>query len=390
MKQQQPYDFNSLTPRHPPCYTWGRMRETKLQILSLSLIATMAMPQAFAAPRIATGASNRPQNNAPLNQRDIQILSRQVNDRGADESLKNSAVYAMQALMDLNATRLPAAMKNGYQAYGKFRTSENLDRMKDINAMNASSLASIGSEPIAIPKRTVTSFRRLDPSFLTQGEAGKVAAEFERQSGMKRSDFLTHLAEASEKKISRHDPQMIDKAFGRLEHFIDKIPNKEFRANLEKNLHVVPETMRRGIVAQAVSKLAGFFADAGTANALNVAIAEAEKAPAPVAASAAVAAPVAQDERKPAAPAAVTALGDLGQRKPLTASEKKLKDGKNALAGVVLSAIQVQGQEPAEVAAEEPQPELQAAPGESLEPTIFQQVSKKYRALTPEISPPQL
>ena len=367
------------------------MRETTTQILALTLAAQLAAAPAFAGPARSGPAATNQLQNAPLNQRDIQILSRQVNDRGSDESLKNSAMYAMQALMDLNATKLPAAMKNGYQAYGKYRNAENLDRLKDLNAVNVNSLASIGSEPIPLPTKTSTTFRRLDPSFLSQGEYAKVAAEFERQSGMKRGDFLTAMAEASEKKISRSDPQMIDKAFARLEHFIDKIPNKEFRGNLEKNLHVVPETMRRGIVAQAVTKLAGFFADAGTSAAnmpSTIAVNEAEKAP--VAQAAAPAAPVAaagKDARKPASP---PALGELGQRKPLTAAEKSLAGNKAALAGVVLSAIQVQGQEPAVtgVAAEEPKQEL-AAESAPEDLTIFQQVSKRYRELTPRIAPPQ-
>lgn len=375
------------------------MREflTPKRLLSLALALTLASPALAAAPkkqRNASGASAPAQaaTNQPLNQRDLQLLSRQVNDRGSDESLKNSAVFAMQALMDLNATKLPSAMKNGYQAYGKYRNSENLDRLKDLNALNVNSLSSIGAETVTLPTKTVTSFRRLDPSFLTQGEAGKVAAEFERQSGMKRTDFLTAMADVSEKKISRSDPQMVDKAFARLEGFIDKIPNKEFRKNLEKNLHVVPETMRRGIVAQAVTKLAGFFADAGPIGTMPIAMSESTVTEKPAAtASSAPASPAsapvaaANQERKPSG--AENALGELGQRKPLTPAEKKLRDGKNALAGVVLSAIQVQGQEPAAPAAEAKE-ELAAEPAMS-EPTIFEQVTKRYRLLTPSILPPQ-
>lgn len=354
------------------------MREPLLKILPISLGAVLATLPAFAAQEAA--------RNAPLNQRDLQLLSRQVNDRGSDESLKNSAVFAMQALMDLNATKLPSAMKNGFQAYGKYRNSENLDRLKDLNALNVNSLASIGSEPIPLPTKTNTSFRRLDPKFLFQGDAGKVAAEFERQTGMKRSDFLTHLADASEKKISRSDPQMIDKAFSRLEHFIDKIPNQDFRKNLEKNLHVVPETMRRGIVAQAVTKLAGFFADAGSAASLPLALNEGalpEKAPTVLATTPIQATDASKEKRRPAE---APSLGDLGKRKPLSAGEKSLKDGgRNALAGVVLSAIKVQGQEPApEVLEEQASAE---APGE---PSIFQQVSLRYRTLTPKLMPPDL
>jgi hypothetical protein len=333
------------------------MREFSPIILKLSVLLAPAIAHAEAV-----------KNNAQLNQREIQVLSRQVNDQGSDESLRNSAVYAMQALMDLSATRLPNAMTNGYRAYGKFRNSENLDRLKDINALNANSLASIESGAAELPVRTETSFRRLDPAFLYQGDAGKVAAEFERLSGMKRNDFLVHMAEASEKKIKRSDPQMIDKAFSRFEGFIDKIPNAEFRANLERNMNIVPETMRRGMVAQAVTKLAGFFADAGTAGAVSPLDSTiSEKG-------------VAQLAGTQAAPS-----DQAGERKPAAATEasalppppgKKGKDG-GILGSVVLSAIRTQGQDAAP----------QASPSEMEgEQTIFQQVTKRYRILTPKIS----
>lgn len=318
----------------------------------------------FAAP--AFGAD--PVKGAPLNQRDIQVLNRQVNDKGSDASLRNSAVFAMQALMDLSATKLPSAMTNGYKAYGKFRNSENLDRLKDINALNANSLASIGAGTVELPVKTNTSFRRLDPSFLYEGEAAKVAAEFERQSGMKRNDFLTQLADVSEKKIKRSDPQMIDKAFAHLEGFIDKIPNQEFRRNLEKNIHIVPESMRRGMVAQAVTKLAGFFAHAGTSGAPTTleASTAAEPSPASLASAGAHESP-ATEERKPAA------VGDAGANASASPHPKSLKSGQNALNSVVLSALKTQVQDA----------KLEA----NAEPTIFQQVTLRIRALTPGLNP---
>lgn len=357
------------------------------------LSALVLSPASLAAPKKKnTSGASAPKGaaaNAPLNQRDLQVISRQVNDKGSDESLKNSTVFAMQALMDLSQTKLPSAMKNGYQAYGKYRNSENLDRMKDINALNANSLSSIGSGTVTLPTKTNTTFRRLDASFLHQGEAGKVAAEFEKQSGMKREVFLTQMAETSEFKIRRSDPQMIDKAFGQLEKFIDKIPNKEFRKNVEKNIHMVPETMRRGMVAQAVTKLAGFFADAGGAGAPALDSTITDKTPAQLASAGgagSLGAPVAansdakKDERKPAA------AGDLGQRQPLTAKEKSLRDG-NALGSVVLSALQTQVREPkAEVTPVEVVEEQAAPQLTDGELTIFQQVTKRYRILTPLIS----
>ncbi len=351
--------------------------------LVAAFLALVLPASSFATPKSRTGASS-PKATASLNQHEIQVLSRQVNDKGSDESLKNSTVFAMQALMDLSQTKLTSAVKNGYQAYGKYRNSENLDRMKDINALNANSLQSIGSGSISLPTKTNTTFRRIDPSFLHQGEAGRVAAEFERQSGMKRETFLTQMAEVSEYKIKRSDPQMIEKAFGQLEKFIDKIPNAEFRKNVEKNIHIVPETARRGMVAQAVNKLAGFFADAGTPALPNDSTISDKPTP-QLASNAAASAlsPAAsdsgKDERKPAA-------DELSAAQPLAPKDKGLRADKNALGSVVLSALKTQVQEPQEpspIALPEEQAAPQLTDGEL---TIFQQVSKRYRILTPTIA----
>lgn len=125
----------------------------------------------------------------PANQQDLFKQSYQQDSASSDESLRASAVCGMQALMDLASTKLAAAAKNGYCAYGKFRNSENLDRIKDETALRANLLSSVGSGPVLPTERTNTSFRRLDPSFLRQGEASTIAAEFERQTGMKREDL---------------------------------------------------------------------------------------------------------------------------------------------------------------------------------------------------------
>ena len=93
------------------------------------------------------------------------------------------------------------------------------------------------------------------------------AAEFERQTGMKREEFLKQMAEISEQKIKRSDPMMIDKALARFEGFLKKIPNAEFRKNAEKSVAMVPNTMRRGMVGQAGSSGArgvGVFGGGGS------------------------------------------------------------------------------------------------------------------------------
>ncbi len=322
----------------------------------------------FAAPSpLATAQTAK--NNSPTSQADAQALAHQLNDAGSDESLKNSATYAMQALLDLGNSRLPSAMNNGYQAYGKYRNAENLDMLKDQNTANANSLASVGSAPvIQAPVKTNTSFRRLDPSFLKEGQYAKVAAEFERQTGMSRADFLKEMSNASEKKISRFDPMMVDKALSRFEGFLQKIPSAEFRKKAEANVAKVPQTMRKGIVAQAVSKLATFFADTGSSAKVPPLAAPALPAPtAPsLASNAAPAAPATEpitaevsNERKPAA------LGATAVPVEITGT------GSPSFGNVVEAALETQGQD------------SQIPGGEA---TIFQQVTKRYRALTPSIT----
>jgi hypothetical protein len=265
-------------------------------------------------------------------------------------------------------------VKNGYNAYGKYRNSENLDRLKDHNALMANSLASVGAGPvIKAPIHTNTSFRRLDPSFLHQGEAARVAAEFERETGMKREDFLTQMADISEKKIKRSDPMMIDKAFSRFEGFLKKIPNAEFRKNAEKSIALVPNTMRRGMVAQAVQKLAGFFADAGAGTATPLDSTITDLAPAKLA-SAGAGAPGAADGKAPAAdasrnPAALAEAAAPAPEAPAAPSASG-REEKSGFENVVTAALETQGQD--------------HGAGAGL--TIFQQVSQRYRILTPSLA----
>lgn len=270
-----------------------------------------------------------------------------TNRVGSDESLQQSTGYAMTALMDLSNLNIQGAVNNGMTAYGKYRNSETLDKLGDQNVRNAGALSSVGSEaPSRAP--TVTTFRRLDPSFLQKGKFAEVAAEFEKRSGMKRETFLNQLADVSEKKISRKDPQLVDKVVGRFESFISKIPNKDFRGNLQKGVKMVPETVRTGLISKAVAKFAGMMA---SGPAPEISAPKVAAAPAPVAAEPAAVAALAPEA---AAPAAVVAE----ERAP--ASE----DPQNPLGNIVQAALETQNQDP----------------------TIFQQVSRRIRILTPMIT----
>lgn len=193
----------------------------------------------------------------PINQNIAQQQAEQLNRIASDRSMENSTVYAMQALMDLSSANVPSAVKNGVSAYGKYRNSQGLDRIGDLSNAQSAAMSSSGGTPI---KKTITSYKRLDPSFLHKGEAAKIAEKFEQLSGMKRETFLTEIGTISENRISKKDPRLVDKVLSKFENFTKKIPNKEFRANIEKSINMVPQTVRTGLIANAVSKFANLFA----------------------------------------------------------------------------------------------------------------------------------
>ncbi|MGZ3653654.1 MAG: hypothetical protein ACXWSC_21105, partial [Bdellovibrionota bacterium] len=71
-------------------------------------------------------------------------------------------------------------------------------------------------------------------SFLYRGETGEVASEFEKKSGMSREELFNQLAAAEASGLSWDDPNVADKMEARYQAFIAKIPNKEYRDNIEK------------------------------------------------------------------------------------------------------------------------------------------------------------
>jgi hypothetical protein len=275
----------------------------------------------------------------------------------------------MQALMDLAATNIPSAVNNGLSAYGRYRNSESLDMLTDANINSAISMGSIGARPALAGNTgpTSTTYRRLDPSFLHQGEAGKVAAEFERQTGMSRNDFLTQLSSISEQKIRKSDPMLFDKALSRLEGFVGKIPNQKFRNNLQKNINLVPNTLRKGLVAQAVAKFTGLLAGGGSPSSTI-------------------------SEPGAAAQAATKANG--GERNPASGAEAgndAKKGGESALAGSAPAFANGagagrDGRVPLDTIVRAAIESSTSQAGQSDEFTIFQQVSRRYRLLTPGLT----
>jgi hypothetical protein len=288
------------------------------------------------------------------------------NRAGSDDSLKNSTAYAMNALMDLSNLNIKSAVNNGMTAYGKYRNSETLDRLGDENMRRAASLASVGSSAVTEVKKTETTFRRLDPKFLREGKFAKVASEFEKRSGMPRETFLSQMSEISEKKISRSDPQLVNKVIGRFENFVAKIPNADFKAQLQQGVELVPASQRTGLISQAVSKFAATTPSLPADSAVSAASPAAEI---PSALGAAEAAPSATEASDGTVAAKAPSADD---RAPASAFEPNLneisdtgvEEGSNPLGGIIQAAIDTQAQDL----------------------SLFQQITRRYRVLTPQLA----
>jgi hypothetical protein len=178
----------------------------------------------------------------------------------------------------------------------------------------------------------------------------------------------------SDSKLSANDPQLMDKMVGRFEAFVAKIPNQEFRGNLQKGIAMIPQTARTGLVAQALQKLGnGFMAsDSGPSGISDLAInksekfepAQSSKTAAPVVA--AVAPPVASlDKAAGSANRAPSSNTNLGQKIENAGFFIGLeKEPNDQLGNIIQSAMESQG----------------------TEETIFSQVTRRYRIVTPLLS----
>ncbi len=300
-----------------------------------------------------------------------------VNRSGSDQSLQNSTTSAMRAMLELNNQNRPGAVKNGYQAFGEFRTSEDLDAVRMENRIRQIDLftnnVSIHTPvPSWAKNREVytTTFARLDPKFLHKGEAGKVADEFERKSGMKREAFLKKLAQASESTISSDDPNLTEKVIGKFASFVDDIPNAEFRNNVKKQIDSTSRKSQAKLIRDGARHIWDVLASYGGSVAPKIA--------------ALVPSGSTESNREPASSSSLSAStaftgelpGEGGRRAedPLASSKGSFRV-EMAPQDADLKSLDLTG-DPLGSA-------MQAAIDGQGELTIFMQVSRKYRAMAP-------
>jgi hypothetical protein len=202
--------------------------------------------------------TNENQNNKPntLSQIEAQRAAEKILNSGSDKSLESSATRAMQALVHFGSNNLGGAVKEGYRAWSAFKTSEDFDRDRKRSILAKVELSSIESasftEQEAAFLASRTSYRRLDPKFLMEGESAKVAAEFERMTGIPRRDFLEMLSSLSENKLLVSNPKLASEVSSKFELFLQSIPNQTFRAKVKKTFGLVPDNIKEQLISKAI------------------------------------------------------------------------------------------------------------------------------------------
>jgi len=303
-----------------------------------------------------------------ISQAEAQKLSAQASELGSDQSLRNSTTTAMQALIKFSDNDIPGAFSTAYKAYGKFKTSENLDRARRQSLLAKASMGSAESSNLTESEiaflGTSTTFRRLDPAFLSKGDDAKIAAEFEKKTGISGGEFVKMLASAAESKLYVSDPKLAEKVDTAFENFIEKIPNTDFRMKVKTTLALVPSLQRHQLLVQGVQKMVALM---GPVTAPTVSEAELAKLAAKVASQPVAAERVPAKADTPVATAA-SASTDTG----VEDVTMKLHSDEMARADDGLSTQKLDS--------------VFRAAVESEKETIFQKISRKYRLITPRVS----
>jgi hypothetical protein len=345
------------------------------------------------------GAKNYDYSGTEINQKDAGGYASNNYWNGSGDSKDEGVRNAMRALNHLAALDIGGAVHYGYKGYGNYINSQKMDDLDSAAWKSKGSMDSIGSpllsgasgngagqngggnpsalgperDPAHLPagsngakdasgESSVTSHKLadMDRSFLYRGETGDVAAEFEKKSGMSREEFFNQLANAEASGLSWDDPNLMEKGEALYQRFISKIPNKDYRTNLERahSLFTLAKKM------QIMEEAAAFYkkmrwGDGSPSKVANDANGNGSGA-AEQAAAAGQGAPDAGRAPASAEPAAVVAAKEATDEKPKLSKEQM---------GMYLG--------------------LEGSHGDDLkdfigpDDTIFHLVSKRYRKLTP-------
>jgi hypothetical protein len=374
-----------------------RTGPSKRKRLGTAALTGAAGLLAFALCGPASG-KNYDYSNTEINQMDAGGYASNNYYNGSGDSKDEGVRNAMRALNRLASLDIGGAIHYGYKGYGNYTNSQRMDDLDSAAWRNKGTMDSAAAALLSGssggsgtggdyastigPEQDPAHLRNgggrkgingasgiskshmlsdMDRGFLYRGETGEVAAEFEKKSGMSRETFFNELAATEASGLSWDDPNVMDKMESRYRDFVQKIPNKDYRANIEK-MHDMFNLAKK---SQLLEEAAAFYKNARWGNGGDKLAKQAKDAR--DAAKLAEATPLqsgsaSDGDRSPASEAPVSALakGEDGAKLPKLTKEQM---------GMYLGLEGTHGDE------------LKDFIGQ--EDTIFRVVSKRYRKLTP-------
>lgn len=330
---------------------------------------------AFCAPLQALGADP--------NQAEAQRLAERLNNRGSSDSIDAATTNGITALNNLASLNIPGAITFGYKAYGEYLNSNELDDLERKTAKNKNIMSSVAAGAVSNADTKAqavnqsasglsgTPLSRMDPSALYKGELGAAAELFEKKSGMKREQLLAELQEVEANGLSFSDPQLVPKLYSRYKSFMAKIPNKDFKENLEKLEGLVPRPMQEQILGRLQERYNEKNPQAGSKIAESIFAAPAEGTPPIVAAARTEEKSVADRAPASAADSVNAPSNTSGAEQAVNPAVAKDKPGFFIGLGQVAD-VSLDGF-------------LKSSSMESESMSIFARVSTRYRALTPNL-----
>lgn len=188
-------------------------------------------------PLFATLAMLLASPEAHATQAGAQAEAQAVYEKAADESLRASAVRGMQAFTHFGKGSWGNAWKSGVEAFRAYDRAGKLDDARNAAARKAHALGD-GKKPAPAPVKTT--FSRLDPAFLKQGEAAAAAAELEKVTGIRGGRFLSRLSKASDDPVEWSDPKLGTKLLARIEDAGSDLREGRFKTMFRAALKAFP------------------------------------------------------------------------------------------------------------------------------------------------------
>lgn len=181
--------------------------------------------------------------------------------KAADDSLRASVLDGMRAFTQLGKGNLSGAYKSGVAAFAGYDRGGKLDDARSTAALKAHAL---GDGKGAAPAAIKTSFSRLDPAFLKQGDAAGVVADFEKVTGIRSDRFLRRLGEASDNPVEWNDPRLGSKLLGRIEAASSELRDGAFKKVFQGALRMFPAAWIDRHPGEAKRKLEAAVAGKGS------------------------------------------------------------------------------------------------------------------------------